>query len=553
MAGYTKFDGPLHIEGDDGSLHIQKISDLTSNPTKVLVPDGQEVKKKDIRSNYIPLGRPADGHHDGLLDFNNNTMTTDAIDDINEILGFLAPPAPGNLSGNLILENTTKYNAILSSGLPASWYQDSKVAGDLIPDYVVDGVYNLLSPSPASMFKCGNVLRGDLGILHHILNEAIDSSRSLSSGGGVTGTIEILSIEVYNSIWKKATARINYTHPSEGYVSHSMRYNDTIFDRNTNPTKIWFDPSNPLPSFPSALTVTQVSFMSERYLSGLRYYSTGDTFRFQATIANIANRCIRPVNPVNVIMPGISSTDIAIAVMDYTASYSLDETLAINVVNIGSIDARGTCTARKPDNSNSNNQSPSENRLVNTYNATTNGNIHFWDELYRCPLSMDFSSIPESISGNFNSQLPLSNGNLQLYNGVWRYPNINYTSGYLPAQTADYSTFSGNQVGVWAANIGLAHSSMRITFTGMVYTAIAPYGTGNLNIEIRLPSETDWLDCGKNFGDGNGCRVGSSSGGILNLTFGTNSSSGSNGVVFIRVTLRNTSALSPTNMAIIGT
>ena len=126
-----------------------------------------------------------------------------------------------------------------------------------------------------------------------------------------------------------------------------------------------------------------------------------------------------------------------------------------------------------------------------------------------------FSSIPESISGNFNSQLPLSNGNLQLYNGVWRYPNINYTSGYLPAQTADYSTFSGNQVGVWAVNIGLAHSSMRITFTGMVYTAIAPLWDCNLNIEIRLPSETDWLDCGKNFGDGNGCRVGSSSGGIL--------------------------------------
>ena len=40
---------------------------------------------------------------------------------------------------------------------------------------------------------------------------------------------------------------------------------------------------------------------------------------------------------------------------------------------------------------------------------------------------------------------------------------------------------------------------------------------------------------------------------FFNLTFGTNSSSGSNGVVFIRVTLRNTSALSPTNMAIIGT
>jgi hypothetical protein len=78
-------------------------------------------------------------------------------------------------------------------------------------------------------------------------------------------------------------------------------------------------------------------------------------------------------------------------------------------------------------------------------------------------------------------------------------------------------------------------------------------GTGNLNIEVRLPNVTPWLDCGKSFGDGSGCRNDTdSSNSNLALTFGTSSSTDSSGVVFIRAILKNSSAAKASRMSITG-
>ena len=180
-----------------------------------------------------------------------------------------------------------------------------------------------------------------------------------------------------------------------------------------------------------------------------------------------------------------------------------------------------------------------------------------FDEKYRWKLSNDFSLIPGNYAnptGDWTSSTVLSNGNGQLYNSTWYYPSVNYSLGYLPAQAANYSGFAGDQVIVWATNIGVAHSSMRIVFSGINFTDISPDGFGNLNMSIRLPNETVWLDCGRSFGDGNGCRNdGGSSGTVLALTFGTYTSTNSSGVVFIKVTLKNSSAAKASSMVITGT
>jgi hypothetical protein len=178
-----------------------------------------------------------------------------------------------------------------------------------------------------------------------------------------------------------------------------------------------------------------------------------------------------------------------------------------------------------------------------------------FDENYRFRLTTDFSVIPPSVTGDWTSSTALSNGNAQLYDSKWTYPAINFTSGYLPVQGGgvNYSTFSGDQVVVWGKIIGLSHSSMQIVFTGLSVTDISADGTGNLNLDVRLPSETGWLDAGRAFGDGNGCQLGTSSGSTLNLSFGTKTSSNSNGIVFIRATLRNSSAARASQMVIAGT
>jgi len=367
-------------------------------------------------------------------------------------------------------------------------------------------------------------------------------------------------LATYNTVWRKANASIAYTQTSEGFKSHSMSYVVGAATQQTSDSKFWYDGSNPTPVFALASGITENTLSSSRYLSGVRYYYIGDTFDMTASITNVANRAIRPTNPVSYSMSGIASVNLPIvgSSFAYDGTYNLSVTDAIDTANVSNVNAQLTVTSTKPSGASASSVSPSANRLVNTYSTSysTNGNIYMIDELYRWKLTTDMSSVPSNYSnptGDWTSSNALVNGNAQMYNSTWTYPAINFTSGYLPAQIVNYSSFSGEQQAIWAVNIGTAHSSMSIVFTGIAYTDIAARSTGNLNLEVVLPSVTGWLDTGRDFGDANGCRLGSSSGSTLNLTFGTSSSSGSNGVVFIRVTLRNASAAVASRMVVTGT
>jgi hypothetical protein len=566
VQGATGIQGVTGIMGIDGETGVQGATGIQGQ-TGIQGPTGAQGITGGVGiywASELPLGTPPDGTYaDGIFPWVNTTMTAVALDDVNELLLAISPAPPGALNGSLVLSNTTKYNAILPTGLSSAWYQDSSVAGNIIADYVVDNTYNLANASPTTTFKCGSIFGGDEGTVYHVLDGTNDSSRGVLSGVGTSGNIQITSIATYNSIWRKANAQINYTQTTEGYKKHAMRYQTTSVNQLTNNTKFWYDDVNGTPGFPSDSTITQSVLSSTRYLSGIRYYYTGDTFDMTSSITNIAKKCIRPTNPVSYSMPGLALVNLAISgasfAWDGTYNFSIND--ALDTANVYSIDARLTITGTKPAGTTANKLTLSENRLVNTYSPTysTNGDITMFDERYRWKLSNDFSLIPSNYSnptGDWTSSDLLSSGDGQLYNSTWYYPSINYTTGYLPAQNpgANYSGFSGEQVVVWATNIGVAHSSMRIVFTGINYTDISADGSGNLNLEIRLPNETGWLDCGRSFGDGNGCRNdGGSSGTTLAITFGTYTSTDSSGVVFVKTTLRNSSAAKASRMVISGT
>jgi hypothetical protein len=549
VTGYFGLDGATGVQGVTGYFGADGVTG----------PQGVTGLYVASQANVIQLGVPTDGGYSGIFAFTPSTLTADAIDNINDLLMAIAPSPPGPLAGALVFAGT-KYSAILPLGLNASqWYQGGKNAGDSISDYVVSNVYTMTSPNTSTAFKAGSTFGGDVGNIVNVVNNADDSTRAVTSGVGISGNIEITSLVTYNTIWRKANARINYTQATPGFIRHSMKY---VYagTQQTGDVVVWYDNTNPAPTFSAGAAVAQNTLSSARYLSGVRYYSTGDTFNFSAVIDNIANQCLRPTNPVSYLMPGVNNVDIAIAgtSISYNQSYSLSTTgTAINASSVYNIDARLTVTARKPSGTSNASTSASVNRLVNTVSATnsTNGNITMYDENYRFPLTTNFALIPGSITGNWVSSAALTNGNAILYNATWNYPLINYTIGYVPAQGVgtDYSTFSGDQVVVWGQNIGLAHSGMSIVFTGISYTDISEVGAGNLNLEVRLPSVTGWFDAGRAFGDGAGCRLGSSSGSTLNMSFGVFSSSDSNGIVFIRVTLRNSSAAKASAMVVSGT
>ena len=579
--GQTGIAGITGIKGIDGSTGVQGVTGIGSNgqtgiqgvtgfglqgATGIGGGGGTGIQY----ATQLPLGSLPGGFSPGIFPWDASTYSNPAFDEINALLLAIAPSPPGPLSGALTLTGTTKYAAIFPMNLNAgSWYQDGSSAGSLTYDYIVVPSYIMTTGNPSTTFKCGSTFTGDEGTVYHVLNGSDYSSRAILSGVGGTD-IQITDISTYDSIWRKANARIVYTQPAEGYSRHSIRYQSPTVNQTSSDTRFWYDDVNAQPLFPSDATITQNTLYGPgRFLSGVQYYYYGDSFDMTSSITNIAKKGIHPSAPVNYQMPALSPVNLTIsgATFPFDGTYNFAITDSLDIYNVYSIDARLQILATKPSGLNNSKTTPSQNRLVNTYSSTysTNGNIYMYDEYYRWQLSNNFGLVPGSYlnpTGDWVSANLLISGNGQLYAGTWYYPRLNYTTGYLPSpQSANYSSFSGDQTIVWATNIGLSHSSMSINFTGIanVKTSITAEGTGSLNVSIRLPSISsglfsDWADGGKDFQVGNGCRVNNlSSGSLLALTFGTNSSSDSTGVVFIRVILKNTSAALASRMVITGT
>jgi hypothetical protein len=229
--------------------------------------------------------------------------------------------------------------------------------------------------------------------------------------------------------------------------------------------------------------------------------------------------------------------------------------------NVRSIDSRATVIPRDPYGSYSSASSISEKRLVDAYLSTSTDIIEYFDdEDYRLPdndgsaYPNNYDSIPGSITGVWTSSTVLSDGEAQVYNGGLFFPEINFTSGYLPTQQVgtNYSTFSGDQVYLRAIyDFGNTHNAGSLELQGLVNADVGAVGTGAINVEIRLPgvlpTATEWLDLGSTFfsgsftgSQGDGCRT-SQSGSTWGWTSGTFGTSNSGWMIIVRVTFRNSS------------
>ena len=111
-------------------------------------------------------------------------------------------------------------------------------------------------------------------------------------------------------------------------------------------------------------------------------------------------------------------------------------------------------------------------------------------------------------------------------------------------QTANYTGFTGDQVYYRAIYAASAHSSGILELIGLVNTDILQVGSGNVNVEIKLPTQTGWMDLGKaydsgtfNWSDGDGCQV-SQSGSTWGWTSTTKSTYDSGYMIIVRITLR---------------
>ena len=554
-----------------------------------------------------PIGEPTDGsYEDGLLEWNFETKINDALDDLNEVLRDLAPPRPLSLDGLTLAFNQTYRTAKVAAGVNWNGASDGSTLNNIITTNDITatspsaadafGVANETTliahyrndPTGAwveaanfdivaNFHQEPNGSRPPVQNLtgwNTLGNCKIDDGTpaapstggsgngytqlNFTSGGG--GYLRITEVATYNdfSLWQKMNAHIRFNSLPAGYNALKMIHNYRDDLRETNVREVYYDDAfgQSLNTIASTV-VTEGSTLNHRFLSGVKYYDQGTTFNVAFTFGNLFNKTYATSQVASISMSGCSGNNFVPTDGDGIDGIpNYNDNFIITAANAGAnkltvnnntyqTNARATATAIHPYKSNINSQSPAENRLLHSYDGRSTAIKEDWlDEDYRIPLSFDSDNISTALNGfGWDSEATLEAGNLLAYNQTLRYANLNL-SGTLPAGNPNMSANSGAQQYVRGFQVN-ASTNTQMIIPGISVGDVSPVGTGDINIEVKLPTQTGWLDVGSPFNggtfsgsDGDGCQVGSSSGSTFNLTFGTNSTANSGNRIYVRITFR---------------
>ena len=579
-AGNYKF----YVNLGDGTIDYTTASDIPEgtqalwlvefNPSATV---GDIYTITDLRPTYViglgggtgPLGTPSDGTYtDGLLDLKPTDKVADAVDDINEVLKYLAPENAKDLSGDITWSNTfitgkvagntgtTHYNA----GDTATITRDTTLSGEL-PD--PDHEFNHADEGVLKLYLNGTVSDSvDLGANFDEANRA--GCQTYTPLSGANNQLTVTQVCWYNNfpLWQKGNATINLSSLSMGdYTVKVTRDidNDGTDDQETNEFMFFVDAETARPGIASGPTVSEGTTVNYKYLSGIKFYGANTEFKVSTTSDTHLFEYTYVDDPIRITMPGM--TDVAVSITDSTVTgvssppnYNdqmtiTDKVITLNQSNVASDDAKVTVIPRDPwGDGTAAVESITDKRLVNTYgDVSTETEELFQDEQYRLPSTANFDDDTLALTGNWDSTAVLSDGDAQVFNGKLIYPSTNYTSGYAPAQSssADYSTFSGDQVYYRVIHSSSPHNSGTIVL-GNVSTS--DIGT-NVSVYIKLPTQTGWLSLQDQFNaatftgaDGDGARTSLTQNGSdvhIGWSSGTKSTANSNGRYYIKIVLHN--------------
>lgn len=467
-------------------------------------------------------------------------------------IGKMMPPDAEELTGKSLViyaASTSKISGYLSQDAAAS-YEAGKAAGSLVDYIIKDATFILETPNTSTAINAGgegvleldiNGAQGgafDLGAAFVVANE--DGNQTWTPANSPDGKITIVSVGNYNDFWQKVVARLNIE-PSDlrkGFNNITLKHTGIGGDQVSADFKVFNDTAtnSPTVSVPTLAVHNKVS----KWLSGVEYIGAGSVMKVSATGSNLVDNTYTPDPltltglsgaPTTVIAPtdgsvsGLSTPPVVTEQMVVT-----DKLVTLSVANQCSADARVTATPKRPSGSGTAQQSASQNLAVNTFgNRSTDTVEYFDDEQYRLPVSgWDDESKTAAKTGNWDSTQQPSAGEAK--QGI---VSAN-TNGLVSSGAHKRYYLSGST----------AKSSIQLALTGAIGT-LGQVGSGDTNVEIKLPGQTGWMDAVKPYGgnaaalvnDGAGCMA-SISGGTVNATFGTFSNFGSNYRCLVRVTSR---------------
>lgn len=337
----------------------------------------------------------------------------------------------------------------------------------------------------------------------------------------------------------KGYAFINFTH------NLSSSYTDTLelfYDNGTTPTV-------------GAVTIAE-NTIGGKYVSGINYYSDGDTF--DVAIADSYN-AFRYAYPSTIITcdnnyNGFGATDTSYAYNDaaisgessppaYDDVIALSKSAAFTVAgNAHDNDATIRCRIEgNPRADSAYDVSPSDSNLVNSYGTTSTVLAEYFDDENRRMVEDMYDTVPGEITANWTSSDCLVEGQAMLQLGRLDYPHTDWTA-YNPTNTCDYSAFADDANYTRAIyDAGDPHTSVTLYVPPLTNTDIA--AAGSAQMYVKLPTQTGWLDVGKAYDggtftgvDGDGCQTSYSSS-SFGCTFGGFSTANSGDMIMVKIVL----------------
>lgn len=567
---YNEIDNQT-VEIVDPCYDGEKLTFMTFNAT---VSSGES----DIQSACsIPIGTPSDGYWtDGLFTWNENTLTCDALDDVNEALMSLADTRPSSLSGAELISSEPQYTGFISDG--NTHIED--IVG-IEKDYLTPtGDFYLYTPD-------NSMIDADKGVLKLFVNDVLIDSFNLRSAfiendrnnttGQVSGRygdqqygaiqtvgqatpdglrvsdaghITILNISKFQTFtgWQYGKARVHITPAllQSGYNEVYLTHHIEADERETAVFQLFYDTSNNLPVV-SMIDIQEDVLVSSSHLSGIKYYSIGDSFSISYTSENMFDKVYNE-NIVDVAFPGISTYTIDVTDSDLTGVSPVphvsdiiyyNTTITLDTYDDYNIDALLHIKANSPFTS-VDFYSASQNILINTkLSDSTQTAEYFYDELYRLPITTYDTPISQT-TGQWDSSQQLGEFDALIFDGKLQFANMNF-SDYLPFQAVDYSGRTQNQYYIRSFKDFVPHNNGSIRVGGIDKNDIL---NDKIRLDIKIPGTTGWLNVNTKYDissfsgeDGDGCLV-NIEGDTVHYSTGQFSTAYSSNTIVLRITMK---------------
>lgn len=529
----------------------------------------------------------------GLTQYNATTKITDVLVSINDTLKYLTPATAASMSGLALDTVVSTFTGLLASQSGAS-YNSGQGAGTSVNYIITNPTFSVNTHNTGFSDADKGILTAlingattstfDMGVAYDPAFATTQQGSTYDGGNGIPvstldSKLTIQSVQEFNNfpLWQRGAATINAASLRSGYNSFGLTHTVGSDQRNSAVKQFWYDNRGAVR--PSVSTPTlSANATTSYFLSGVKYLATSSSVQFGATITNpFVNVYIDPPLSYSFSVgmgvpaatmslsdgslsgfsnPPVSTEHITIN-KAFTITTANQQSISTNSSNATTISAQASVVFSNPYSETYTGTSVNQNILINTYASpvSTDRQEFFIDENYRLPVAA-YSTVPGAITGQWTSATALSNGNAQCYGAALIFGGTNYSTGFAPSQSVNYSSFSGGQVYYRAIrDTSNPHSNGVLQLNGLGVGDIASpgdiYYTGaqNVKIELKVPGVTAWLDVGKSFDpstfnanimvDGTGCRSPSAPVGTsqFGYSFGTGSTGAGGNMYIIRITM----------------